>query len=154
MTATHHGFPPATLPAGCPDTPAALRAWTYASSVSARYFGLPVYLVGGALVDKDPRDVDLVVPLPDELFAACYGDGPWSDGWVAREVNAWAASRNWPTPAAVWRRWARDCAKQSRHLTLLVGRAVDFKTQPEGEFARHAEKARVRLDCGFMEGGR
>ena len=42
------------IPEGLPHIPCTLRAWAYASALSARYFGPPVYLVGGALRDPDP----------------------------------------------------------------------------------------------------
>jgi len=116
---------PTTFPAAC--TRLAAR---HSTLVSARYFGLPVYLVGSALVDPDPRDIDLVVPVPAELFTAMYDVGPETPGAIPPH----------------WRRWARDCAKQSRELTLLCRRAVDFKTQPPDVFAEFATKPRRRLD--------
>lgn len=140
----------ATMPEGLPGHVFALRVWAQASGLSARYFGSPVYLVGGALRDDDPRDIDLVVAMPDDLFVCSYGDHPWRIGAVHDELDAWESSKGDVNPAPVWRRWARDCAKQSRALTLAVGRAVDFKTQPLRSFAAHDFKPRVRLDCAFM----
>lgn len=138
------------IPEGLPQNSFVLRVWAVASGLSARYFGCPVYLVGGALRDPDPRDIDLIVALPDELFANAYGDHPWRIGGVQAELDAWESSKSDPNPAPVWRRWARDCAKQSRYLTLTTGRAVDFKTQPQRAFEAHAFKPRLRLDCAFM----
>lgn len=138
------------IPDGMPDHVFALRVWALASGLSARYCGAPVYLVGGALTDLDPRDIDLVVPLPDDLFVACYGDTPFRVGAVDSELAAWSDSLGSADPRPVWRRWARDCAKASRALTLAVGRAVDFKVQPEREFARHEGCPRLRLDCAFL----
>lgn len=140
----------ATIPDGLPRSSYVLRAWAQASGLSARYFGCPVYLVGGALTDDDPRDLDLVVAMPDELFVCSYGDHPWQEGALRREIDAWETSKNDANPAPVWRRWARDCAKQSALLTLAVGRAVDFKVQPQRSFAAYDFKPRVRLDCAFM----
>lgn len=135
----------ATIPAGLPHTPCVLRAWVYASALSARYFGLPVYLVGGALRDLDPRDLDVVIPVPDDLFRAMHGD-PFGKVDLAR----WSSGLRSANPPAFWRRWARDCAKQSRVMTLFCGRAVDFKTQPQGHFDTYADQPRIRLDCGLM----
>lgn len=140
----------ATIPEGLPSNPFVLRAWAQASGLSARYFGCPVYLVGGALRDDDPRDIDIVVAMPDDLFVCSYGDHPWQTGATHREIDAWETSKDDAAPAPVWRRWARDCAKQSRALTLAIARAVDFKTQPLRSFAAYDFKPRIRLDCAFM----
>lgn len=134
-----------TIPEGLPQTPCVLRAWIYASALSARYFGLPVYLVGGALRDFDPRDLDVVIPVPDDLFRAMHGD-PF--GKV--DLTRWSSGLRDANPPAFWRRWARDCAKQSRVMTLFCGRTVDFKTQPQSYFDTYTDKPRIRLDCGLM----
>jgi len=83
--------------------------------LSARYFGRPVWLVGGALRDEEPRDYDLVVALEDELFDAAY--------------SVPADEPPWPSDTLSWRRWARDAAKESEWLTREVNAAVDFKVQ-------------------------
>lgn len=140
----------ARMPDDLPRHPFALRAWALASGLSARYFGCPVYLVGGALRDDDPRDIDLVVAMPDDLFVHSYGDHPWRVGALHEELDAWEMSKDDANPAGIWRRWARDCATQSRRLTLAVARAVDFKVQPLRSFAVYDFKPRVRLDCVFM----
>lgn len=150
MSAPEGDAPPAPntsarIPEGISHAPCVLRAWAYASALSARYFGLPVYLVGGALTDFDPRDVDIVIAVPDDLFRAMHGD-PF--GKV--DLTTWSSGLRDPNPPAFWRRWARDCAKQSRAMTLYCGRTVDFKTQPESYFATYSDKPRVRLDCGLM----
>ena len=139
----------ATMPDGLPQHPAVLRAWARASGLSARYFGCPVYLVGGALHDPDPRDIDLIVAMPDDLFVSSYGDHPWQIGATQRELDEWEMSKANANPAPVWRRWARDCAKQSRLLTTQCARAVDFKVQPQRAFDAHSGP-RIRLDCAFM----
>lgn len=139
----------ARIPDDLPRSPFVLRVWAQASGLSARYFGCPVYLVGGALRDDDPRDVDIVVAMPDDLFVHSYGDHPWRVGAVHDELDAWECSKNNAAPAPIWRRWARDCAKQSRLLTLSCARAVDFKVQPLRAFDAYSGP-RVRLDCAFM----
>ena len=139
----------ARIPDDLPRSPFVLRVWAQASGLSARYFGCPVYLVGGALRDDDPRDVDIVVAMPDDLFVHSYGDHPWRVGAVHDGLDAWECSKNNAAPAPIWRRWARDRAKQSRLLTLSCARAVDFKVQPIRAFDAYAGP-RVRLDCAFM----
>lgn len=140
----------AKIPEGLPQNAPVLRAWAQASGVSARYFGCPVYLVGGALRDADPRDVDLIVAMPDDLFVNSYGENPWRVGGVRDELDAWETSKGDANPAPIWRRWARDCAKQSAVLTKTCGRAVDFKVQPQRAFDAYATQPRIRLDCAFM----
>jgi hypothetical protein len=118
------------------------RAAAYARALSARYYGCPVYLVGSALTDPDPRDIDIVIPVPDDLFSAMYGDSDpksparWRDGMYFYEP--------WP----VCRRWMRDVAKQGRELTLFCGRAVDFKTQPQSFFDEFEARPRLCLAGG------
>lgn len=139
----------ARIPEGLPHNSFVLRVWAQASGLSSRYFGCPVYLVGGALRDPDPRDVDVVIAMPDDLFVHSYGDHPWRVGAVHDELDAWECSKSDASPAPIWRRWARDCAKQSRLLTLICARAVDFKVQPLRAFDAYSGP-RVRLDCAFM----
>lgn len=101
------------------------RAWW----LSARYYGAPVYLVGSAVTSADPRDLDLVVILPDDLFVCCYGDRG-----EAQALNVWRYGPGHPDrtePPPIWMRWARDVAKQSAQLTAEMHRAVDFKVQCE-----------------------
>lgn len=102
-------------------------------ALSAVYFGCPVYLVGGALRSNDPRDVDLVVVLPDDLFVACYADGgAHSPERTAKHIEEWTDLHNgFPRSVTrLWERWAVDCAKHNRALTLVAHRRVDLKTQP------------------------
>lgn len=110
-----------------PYAPCVERAIHHAPSVSARYYAMPMYLVGSALTSADPRDIDLVVVIPDDLFQAMFEGGTESD---------------------FWKRWAGDCAKQSRELTMLCRRQVDFRTQPQKVFEGFVDKPRVRVD-GF-----
>jgi hypothetical protein len=127
------------------------RLRAQAPSLSMLYFGCPVYLVGGALTDPDPRDLDVVVPLPDDLFVQSYGEG--RDGWNADKtflaIGAWCDGRQNPDPPAIWRRWARDCAKQSEWLTAACHRRVDFKAQPAIQTQHHAAEPRRLLFAGF-----
>lgn len=121
---------------------------THWRALSALYFGCPLYLVGGALRSDDPRDIDLVLVMPDELFVACYADGgAHSPALAAKHVEAWR-ELHCGAPYKVtrlWERWAVDCAKHNRVLTLIGHRRVDFKTQPESYAATLAEHPRELL---------
>ena len=119
------------------------RAIVYSHALSARYYGLPVYLVGGALTDPDPRDLDIVIPVPNDLFLAMYGD-------PEDTTNGWVDGRRTSQPPPMWLRWAKDCAKQGRELTLFCRRAVDFKTQPKSYFDTFEDKPKRRLDCNIL----
>jgi hypothetical protein len=104
------------------------RISRHGNALSMRYHGSPVFLVGGALSDPDPRDVDVVVLMPDELFWCAYG---WPDGDPAAGIEAWDAGHRLLDPPRIWWRWARDCTKQSLWLTKQIGGPlVDFKTLP------------------------
>ncbi len=94
-----------------------------ANPLSARYYQCPVYLVGSAMYSSDPRDLDVVIPIPEDLFVAMYGE---DDG-------------------TQWRLWARDISKQGRELTFACRRQVDFKTQPQLLFESIGEP-RVKID--------
>lgn len=117
------------------------RAELYARALSALYFNLPVYLVGHGATDPDPRDIDLVIPVPDALFVRMYADeGETLEAWG----NGWPSEK----PTALWRRWARDCGKTNLEGTEYCGRKVDFKTQPESFFSSHPGR-RQRIGLGL-----
>ena len=112
------------------------RLVAIAPSLSGLYFGCPIYLVGGALHDEDPRDVDVVAVVPDQLFLASYSE---LDAWaneqqIARSIDAWSLEydNRLNTPKSkTWERWALDCAKHNARLTIALHKRVDFKVQPE-----------------------
>ncbi len=114
-----------------------LECW--ANQVAARY-GFPVYIVGSALTDADPRDVDIVCILPDEHFANRFGPAD-PDGWVTEYMKVGDTQR----------RWAREVAKFSRECTI-IHRAinVDFKVQPQ-MVADGFDGQRVRIDTVSLE---
>jgi hypothetical protein len=122
--------PPSPHRAGADVSAAVERMTFHATTLSALYFGLPVYLVGSCVRPgaREPNDIDVVIAIPDDLFGAMYG--PHGDG----------------TPSTQWMRWARDCAKQSRELTIACGRFVDFRTQPQSVFDTRADQPRRRID--------
>ena len=146
--------PPARL-VDPPKTPQVARLRRDANAIGALYFGAPVYLVGGALTDLDPRDLDVAVVLDDELFVAAYGDdadsvvpsGMRRSTWFQGRVCQFSCDGITVDPGPMWRLWARDCAKWNARLTRTVHRRVDFKTQPATlAEIHHAGRPRARLD--------
>lgn len=121
-----------------------------AHHISALYFGSPVYLVGGAQTQDDPRDLDIVVVLTDPVFVACYGDRPaaWLPERTEAAVKAWIdehVGSRIGAPSRLWERWAVDCAKHSLQLTMALHRRVDLKTQPESYAEPKQEHGRTLL---------
>lgn len=117
-----------------------LLRW-HVNPLSMRYHGSPVYLVGSALHDEDPRDVDVVVVLPDELFWRTYLHPDHHIDWMIKHWKHQGIER---TPSRGWMRWARDCTKQARWLTCAIGGPiVDFKTQFESEAANYTGERKL-----------
>lgn len=123
-----------------------LKLRTRARWLSARYYGAPVYLVGSAVTSDDPRDIDVVVVLPVDLFVQCYGE----PGDTFRQH--FVSGAHVDDPPALWRRWARDCAKQGAAMTAELHRAVDFKVQSDRDAATISDAPRALL-C-HVAGGR
>jgi hypothetical protein len=138
-----------------PTTLCVTRLRREATAISALYFGCPVYLVGGALTDPDPRDLDVAVIVPDALYVAAYGDdsdsvpqhGMALADWLCGRICGSNNSSYRDAPDAMWRRWARDCAKWNTRLTQVCHRRVDFKVQAASVAAmQHGDRPRARLD--------
>lgn len=119
---------------------AKLSGW--ANQMAARY-GFPVYLVGSALTEPAPRDVDVRVVLSDEAFYARYGIG-----CLKADGLSWEAD-----PPEGVRRWRSDMAKMTRQAVAVLKLNLDFQIQGETVvLARcHHEKPRVRLDVLDIE---
>lgn len=115
-----------------------------ARGLSARFYGCPVYLVGSAVTRDDPRDIDIVVVLPVDLFVAAYGD-PGDD--ITHFLRAWGE----PKPGRIWQRWARECAKQGASMTREFHRSVDFKVLHDRDVRTISDAPRVTL-C-HVDGG-
>lgn len=113
-----------------------LRGW--ANQIAAR-FGHPIYLVGSALTEDRPRDVDIVCVLPDDEFRNRYG-GDYVE-----------VTRLGPVPdGSPQHRWCADVGKLSRQACRYHPTAnVDFKVQDESG-APKAE--RLRIDTVDLEG--
>lgn len=102
---------------------------TYAAS-----YGGPLYLVGSALSEPYPFDLDLRLVVPASTITLIYGDDEREDG------EPWSRCRL---------HMAYDRLKQSRRLTRrygLLGIAIDFQVQSEDSAPRYATKPRRRLD--------
>lgn len=110
--------------------------------IIARYYGCEFYIVGSALNNPDPRDIDIVAKIPDELFLAMYGNGKDTIQTWADDVD------NWRFQSEIWKLWARDISKQGKELTFLIGRQVDFKTQPASYFDT-IQKPKLLIKCNF-----
>ena len=134
--------------------PCVIRMHAQAPGISMLYFGQPVYLVGKSLYScTDPRDIDVVVILPDDLFVAAYGDKErhQTDG-IKNAITQWMVDNSKTiSPTKLWLRWARDMAKQNAFLTRVCDRRVDFKVQPQSYAqAMYEHKPRFQLFEGFV----
>lgn len=112
-----------------------LRGW--ANQIAARY-AHPVYLVGSALTEEAPRDHDVVVVLPDELFRNRFG-GSYSDCVRLGPVP----------PGGPQDIWAREVAKITlQAMRYHPGARIDFKVQDE---SGAPEGGRLRIDAVDLE---
>lgn len=110
-----------------------LAGW--ANQIAARY-GHPVYLVGSALEKEHPRDVDIVVVLPDDEFTNRFDrpDHCWRLGSESAQTEG--AKRLFAEIAKV----ARQCAQYHQCIN------VDFKIYAASEAAKHDGKPKLRID--------
>ena len=121
------------------------RLLVHARALSARYYGGAVYLVGSAVTSDDPRDIDVVVVIPTDLFLASYGN-PGDD------ITAFMRAEGERCLPMIWRRWARDVSTQGARMTRDLRRAVDFKVLHDRDSRTISDKPRVLL-C-HVAGGR
>jgi hypothetical protein len=118
----------------------ALKFRRQANSIAARY-GAPVYLVGGALTDAQPRDFDIRVVLEDDEMARFYGIPGVTDVRVRSAITSAA------NDSEAWEhRRAYDNLKQSRQLSNRYRRNIDFQVQALHEADPYREAPRLRLD--------
>lgn len=105
-----------------------------ACAIAARLGG-PVYLVGSALTEANPADIDIRVVLADHI-ERLFGPrtmrgGRWWD-WTEQDV-----------------RRGREQLKQSRRLSRQFGLNVDFQIQTQGAkgyVVGYRERPKLRLD--------
>ena len=89
----------------------------FANQLYCRY-NAPVYLVGSSLYEENPRDVDIVVEIPDKQFEHRYGS---IVRWEALWGGDWGEGKQ---------KWAMDVAKLSSVATNYIKENIDFKVYP------------------------
>jgi len=106
-----------------------------ANGLAIRY-GAPVWLVGGALKDPEPRDYDVRMMLPAEVLQFLYGRP--LDGSRTRdelyEYSPWEFRRGY------------DNLKHSRIMSRRMQLNIDFQIQDEFEANPYKSQQRLRLD--------
>jgi hypothetical protein len=109
-----------------------LRGW--ANLMASRY-GRPVYLVGGALKDPVPRDIDVRVVLSATEYIVRFGS--WKDwGYNLTSIEGMDAQR----------RWHLEIAKMNKQGASTTHLPIDFQIQPLPEAMKYVNEQRQRLD--------
>lgn len=123
-----------------------LRFRRNANALALRY-GAPVWLVGGALRDDDPRDWDVRIILSFEDLKRAYGE-PFKRMISTRQGKT-VIMRTQDTlfDFAEWE-WLRgyDNVKVSRRMSHRMCAPVDFQIQTEQEASAWRRRQRIRLD--------
>lgn len=107
----------------------------------ARFYCVPVWLCGSALLDCNakPRDWDIRLTLPDDDFARRYGD---PEKWEREgSTGEWTDVR--------WR-WSNDCVKRSKQESLALGLNIDLQIYPASHAIVYRYEPRYRLDVGAI----
>jgi hypothetical protein len=97
----------------------------------SRIYKSSVYLGGSALHSADPRDWDLRVFLPDEVFADRWGE--WQL-WAAEGRTGQWTERRWA--------WAGEMVKRTKQGCRATGLEVDFMVQPQSYRERYFPRAK------------
>lgn len=86
------------------------------------YYGVPVYLVGSALLDFNsrPRDWDVRIFIDNEQFARRFGD---RDQWEKERTSGMWTDVSW--------KWSDECVKRSREGAEHTHLNVDFQILPQ-----------------------
>lgn len=92
-------------------------------------FGRPVYLVGSALEEPNPRDIDVRVVLSDAEFDARWGN---PSGWHVHGEG--------------WRQYAHDMGKLCKQGSRRLALNLDFQVQRFSSAQEYAGKRCMRLD--------
>ena len=109
-----------------------LRGW--ANLMASRY-GRPVYLVGGALKDACPRDIDVRVILSATEYEARFGS--WKN---------WSYALTSIDGMDEQRRWHLEIAKMNKQGAGQTHLPIDFQVEPLPEAMKYASERRQRLD--------
>jgi hypothetical protein len=104
----------------------------------AMMYGAPLFLVGGALREHRPYDVDIRIPLQEHDIDRLFGTDNDMPKDAAGEADIYDHSvRDW--------RWMREELKQSRRLSRQWSERFDFQFQHAERFWR-CDMPRIRLD--------
>lgn len=88
------------------------------------FYGHPVWLVGSQLTSETPRDVDLVVIVPDYEFCLRFNiEVEKLSQWILRFNNGIFDETHWA--------WSDDVTKKSLNGMRYTGLPIDFKIYPE-----------------------
>jgi hypothetical protein len=99
-------------------------------------FGYPVYLVGSSLFTENPRDIDIRINLPDNVFIARYGP-----------INQWMSDTWKPVWGIARQNWAKDMSKLSLEACLALKMNIDFQVEPIiAVYSWHKNKPKLRID--------
>jgi hypothetical protein len=95
----------------------------WANSLRA-YYGHPVYLIGSQITGAlNPRDVDVIVAIPDQEFNLRYGD---TEKWKTEVASGMYSDIVW--------KWSDDRVKRSLAGMKNTGLNIDFRVQPQSHF--------------------
>ena len=109
-----------------------LRGW--ANLMASRY-GRPVYLVGSALTQAKPRDIDVRVVLSATEYENRFGSWKqWSYGQTSLEYMD------------EQRRWHQEIAKMNVQAAATTHLPVDFQIQPLPDAMRYSDQRRQLID--------
>ena len=102
----------------------------------ATLYGVPVWLVGGALTDEHPRDFDVRVILSEADHKKFF-----KGSYLESRTTKWLEDfEDWE-----WLR-AYECLKMSRIQTYRMSCRVDFQIQSETEAEHYKDMPKERLD--------
>ena len=112
-----------------------LRRW---ANLLRGLYGVPIYLCGSALIEcnKNPRDWDIRVEMPDEDFRRRFGD---PQKWEEEEsTGQWTEVRY---------RWSDECVKRSKEGWRAVDLNMDFQIYPLSYCERlYRKRPKIKLD--------
>ena len=98
----------------------------------ASFYGHSVYLVGSQLYKEDPRDVDIVIIIPNSEFVLRYinqfetighTDEEKCEQWTLRYQSGLYNESNWV--------WAKDVSNKCLQAMKNIQMNIDFKVYPE-----------------------
>jgi len=101
--------------------------------------GCPFYLVGSALTNEDPRDIDLYGRMDNKWFEVHFGPiATWEE---EGKTGRWGPARH---------SWSRLCVALTAWGVQMTGLNLDVQVKPASNFDRHT-KERALVDQGLMD---